>query len=186
MPLNIFSFTKTNTRSILIGVTILIVTLAISILYPFYRGVHEGLTSAELDSAAEIKTALIKYTNLVESNCQSLTNSYSSIVGLTQTDIASINGICGNANFTSSAKFQQIVALNSKTPGLLTAINAVQGKNFSALMNLLQGLPTNTSDSAFNTMVIQQMTNVNKIINNADMSSPFYTINTYVQNTNSS
>ena len=177
------SFSKTNTRGILLLLVILFAALAISVLYPFYRGVQEGLTAAELDPAAEIKTALVKYTNAVEMNCQGLTSSYSSIAGLSQTDIASINGICGNANFTSSAKFQQIVALNSNTPELINAINTVQGKNFSALMNLLQSLPTNTSDESFNSMVKQQMTAANKIINNADMSSPFYTINTYVQNT---
>ena len=180
------TFSKTNTRGIFILLIILFSALAISILYPFYNQFQEGLTGAELDPAAPIKTSLIEYTNAVELNCQRLTNSYSSIAGLSQTDIASINGICSNTNFTSSTKFQQIVALNSKTPSLLSAINSVQGKNFTALITLMQSLPTNTSDAAFNTMVEQQMTNINKIINNADMSSPYYMINTYVQNTASS
>jgi hypothetical protein len=176
------SFTKTNARGLLILLVILFAALAISILYPFYRGVQEGLTGAELDPAAPIKTALLKYSNTVESNCQVFTNSYASIAGLGQADIASINGICGNTNFTNTAKFHQIVALNSKNKGLLDAIHEVQGKNFAALVGLLHELPSNTNDDTFNSMVNQQMTNVNKIINSTDMSSPYYTINTYVQN----
>jgi hypothetical protein len=183
MRLNMVSFTKTNIRGIIIVLIILFAALAISMIYPFYNGIHEGLTPAELDPASTIKTALTAYTNAVELNCQGLINSYASIVGLDQTDIASINGIVGNANFTNSAKFQQISALNSTNTSLLTAINTVHGKNFSSLMTLLQTIPKNTSDSIFNSMVEKQISDVNKIINNSDITSPFYTINTYVQNT---
>ena len=147
------SFTKMNTRGLLIILVILFSSLAISIVYPFYNGIKEGLTAAELDPAAPIKSGLLTYSNTVESNCQGFINSYGSIAGLGQSDIASINGINGNTNFTNTAKFQQIIALNSKNAGLLEAINTVQGKNFTALISLLQALPTNTNDTVFNSMV---------------------------------
>ena len=170
--------TKTNSIGLLLF--ILFAALAISILCPFYK---EGLTSAEVDSSGPIRTALLTYTNQVESNCQKMINGIGSIAGLSQTESVSINPIIGNTNFTNTAKFQQIVALNSKNKYLIETLNTVQGQNFTALLNLLQTLPTNTSDTTFNDKVTKQITAINKIMNSADMQSPYYTINTYVQNT---
>lgn len=177
------SFSKTTMRSIYLLLIILFIALAISIIYPFYLGVQEGLTSSELDPSGKIKTELDKYNSIVEKNCQKAISSISSVSGLAQTDSIAISPIVGNSNFTNMAKMQQIIALNSATPGLIEIINNVQGQNYTALLQLLKGLPTNTNDSMFNDIVKNQLTAVQKIMNNTDMQSPYYTINTYVQNT---
>lgn len=176
------SFSKTTMRSIYLLLILLFVALAISIIYPFYLGVQEGLTASELDPSGIIKTSLDRYNTIVEKNCQKTISSISSLSGLAQTDSISISPIVGNSNFTNMAKMQQIIALNSATPGLVDLINDVQGQNFTALLKLLQALPTNTNDSTFNNNVKQQLTSINKIMNNTDMQSPYYSINTYVQN----
>jgi hypothetical protein len=176
------SFSKTTFRSISLLLIILFVALAISVIYPFFLGVHEGLTSAELDPSGKIRTALDEYNSITEKNCQTAISSISSISGLAQTDSIAISPIVGNTNFTNAAKLQQIIALNSSTPGLLEVINKVQGQNYTALLKLLQSLPTTTNDATFNDKVKQQLTTVTKITNNTDMQSPYYTINTYVQN----
>jgi uncharacterized membrane protein YfhO len=177
-----FPSLKRNIRELLILLAIIFITLAISMLYPFYRGVHEGLTSTELDSSGPIRKALLKYTNKVESNCQQMINSISSLTGLEQTETLSINTIIGNTNFTNTSKFQQIISLNSKNEELTDALNTIQGKNFAALLKLFQSLPTTTSDEAFNKKVTQQISSINKMLNSSDMTSPFYTINSYVEN----
>jgi hypothetical protein len=148
-----FSILKTNSRELLILLAIIFIALAISVLYPFYRGVHEGLTSAELDSAAPIRKALLKYTNQVESNCQQMINSISSLSGLEQTETLSINTIIGNTNFTNTAKFQQIISLNSKNEVLTDALNTIQGKNFSLLETIILHIENdlNVSRNCFTT-----------------------------------
>ena len=167
---------------ILILIIILFAALAISMSYPFFRGIQEGLTSAELASNGSIKTALQTYTNTVESNCQAFINNVTSLNGLEQTDSLGISPIIGNTSTTNSAKFQSIVSLNSSTPSITEAIAHVQGKNFTALMTLLQTLPTSTSDEQFNNIVTQQKNAVGPFTNQTNMSSPYYIINTYVQN----
>lgn len=184
--MRVVSFVKKNSRGILLLLLIIFIALAISLLCPFYMGVQEGLTAAELDTSAPIKTALLTYTNAVEKNCQKAISSISSLSGLAQTDSIALSPIVANANFTNSAKFNQIVALNSSTPGLLDLITEVQGQNFTALLKLLKAIPKRTSDDSFNRIVTQQLTAVNRFINNTDMQSPYYSINTYIQNTISS
>ena len=177
------SFTKATHRGLLLLLLILIAALAVPMIFPFYRGVHEGLTGAELDSSGKIKQALLAYTNTVEMNCQKFMNGITSLSGLSQTETLSINTIIGNTNFTNTAKMQQIIALNSTSEPMLKALNGVQGQNFTALLTMMQAMPTTTTDTQFNRMVNQQMTAINKILNTTDMTSPYYTINTYVQNT---
>jgi hypothetical protein len=182
MKVNMISFPKINVNGLWILLLILFLALAVSILFPMYYGIHEGLTAAELDSSGKIRSSLQTYTNTVETNCQDAVNKISTAPDLSQTDSIALTPIVSNTNFTSTAKLQQIIAFKSSTPGIIDAINTVQGKNYTALLKLLQSIPSDTSDTEFNRILNTQIGNVNNILNNTNSQSPYYLINTYVKN----
>ena len=182
MRVNMISLSKINMNVLWILLLILFLSLAISIIFPMYFGIHEGLTGAELDSSGKIRSSLQTYTNTVETNCQDAINKISTASDLTQIDSIAITPIVSNTNFTNTAKLQQIISIKSTTAGVVKIINDVQGKNYSALLNLLQSIPVNTSDANFNKIINTQIGNVNTIMNNTNPQSPYYVINTYVKN----
>jgi len=182
MKVNMISLSKINYNTLWILLIILFLSLAISMLFPFYHSIHEGLTAAELDSTGKIRSSLQTYTNTIESNNQDAINKISTTPDLSQTDSIALTPIVSNTNFTSTAKLQQIIALKSTTPGIIKMINEVQGKNYTALLNLLQSMPVDTSDANFNKIIIAQIGNVNTVLNNTNSQSPYYLINTYVKN----
>ena len=182
MNLKMISLPKINVNGLWILVFILFLSLAVSILFPMYYGIHEGLTATELDSSGKIRSSLQTYTNTVETNCQDAVNKISTAADLSQTDSIALTPIVSNTSFTSTAKLQQIIALRSATPGIIDAINNVQGKNYTALLKLLQSIPSDTSDSEFNRIMNTQIGNVNNVLNNTNSQSPYYLINTYVKN----
>lgn len=180
MRVNMVSFSKMGGIWLLLA--ILLVTLAISISFPFYK-YTEGLTQSELASTGTIMMALNKYKTTVEENSQKVISQIPSLSNISQIDSIAISPIISNMDSTSTFKLQQLVALNSTSANLLNILNVAQGDNFAALMTLLNELPKNTTDEQFNKLVTQQSTTVNSIISNSNQSSPYYTINTYVQNT---
>ena len=155
---------------------IIVIVLAISLFYSL-RGFTEGLESSEKDT---IIKALDEYSNKIEKICKEGLDKISASKGLSQTDTIAIGPIINDASgkMTNSYKINQIFNMNSSNTDLLEILNEIQGQQYSALLTLLQAIPSDINDNNFNTIIKQHRKSP---VLGTDMNSTFGTIKKYVQ-----
>lgn len=157
---------------------ILVVVLAISLFFSF-RGFTEGLLeSSEKD---KINKALDEYNTEIEKiSKEGIDKLGSPKAGLSQTDSIAIGPIINDASgkMTNSYKIGQVISMNSSNTDLLEILNEVQGKQYSALLKLLQAMPSDSKDNGFNTILKQHRKSP---ILGTDMNSTFAILSKYVK-----
>jgi hypothetical protein len=168
-------------KGVWILIVIFITTLVISLLTVNRVPVYEGLTTTELAVSGPIKKAMQDYKNTVDKNCQEAIAKVATVQGLSQMDSITLSPIIGNENTTHSYKIQQIVAMNSETKGLRIVLSEVMGKNYSALVELFQTLPTKTSDTIFDRIVAEQYAKLISVITDTNVDSPYAVLDDHIK-----
>jgi len=128
---------------------------------------------------------LAEYNTSVEAILPGLPKPLSSISGITPSDLNIITGIMGNTKWTNTYKLQQLHSQTPPftTPGIVDAINGMQGQKYAALLKLLQkvsGIYPNSqpsTDVQFNNTMTTQLSNINNILDAANLTSPIAVLN---------
>jgi len=181
--------TNLNWKGVGLLLGIIIVVLAISMMYPFFKfterfterftkRVTEPFTNEELPA---MQTALQTFSTSNETICQEGVETIHGIKTLSQTDSIAMSPIFNDQSGRTNAwKITQIISINSTNHDLLSALNTIQGKQYAALLTLLQALPQKSSDEGFNKILGQQIKA--PIIGTDPLNSSYGILNKYVQN----